>query len=369
MSGSDESNEDLVSGRTNRANDTTKIWAERAVDSPLIGSDTPEEFTGAAMFIVEPAGDPQDPDVWENNDFTPSNPTDAIVGTAWSGNSSAITPGHIGGVGVTGNGGTNQGTGVLGRGGGNGVGGIGVMGIGGSQTEPTWDATVPPGVGVVALGGRQTDDGNTLQLLHGAGIVAIGGGSGQPLPAPTDTGSVGVFAVGADADVQTVNIDGVNTTVGPLAPGAGVIGRGGVPNPSGGPVASGVVGLSGGVAVPAVADTGNAGVFGQSDIGPGVKGASKGDRGGVFGADRFAQVQLVPHDLRTTLPAPVPITPTAILVQREGPGLPKAGRGGDLMAVIDNTKQCTLWFCVQGANGGPARWAQVLLGPPFDGRS
>jgi hypothetical protein len=29
----------------------------------------------------------------------------------------------------------------------------------------------------------------------------------------------------------------------------------------------------------------------------------------------------------------------------------------------------TLWFCVQSAINGPAQWAQVLVGLPFDGQA
>ena len=41
---------------------------------------------------------------------------------------------------------------------------------------------------------------------------------------------------------------------------------------------------------------------------------------------------------------------------------------GDLLALIDKQRQCALWFCVSsGDGGGPAKWAQVLLGPSFNG--
>ena len=60
-----------------------------------------------------------------------------------------------------------------------------------------------------------------------------------------------------------------------------------------------------------------------------------------------------------------PVTPQAINVSDRGLALPKRGRGGELMAVKDDQGACTLWFCVK--DGPPARWAQVLLGPEFDG--
>jgi hypothetical protein len=278
-----------------------------------------------------------------------------------------------------------------------GVGGIGVHGIGGSQSEPTWNPNDPPGTGVLAQGGRQAEF-NKLRLPHGAGVVAIAAGSKQPIPPIVDgsgmsvTGGVGVYAQGAEAKVETLNIDGVPTVVGPTEPGPGVLGRGGVPIPRDRAVAAGVIGLAGDVPIQPFLETGNTGVYGKgpigvhgrSDAGPGVEGSSgKGigvigqsdsDRGGLFSSGRSAQVLLQPFDLHATLPAPVPITATAIPSPQEGPKLPRDGRGGDLMAVIDKKHQCTLWFCVGGAIFGPdgivlnpASWAQVLLGPSFIG--
>jgi hypothetical protein len=64
--------------------------------------------------------------------------------------------------------------------------------------------------------------------------------------------------------------------------------------------------------------------------------------------------------------------PVAIVAEpeRSGARLPKSGRAGDLMSVIDEQGYCTLWFCVKGEIGGaPARWAQALLGPSFDGQA
>ena len=54
MSGSDESGEEIQSGRTNRAENRTKIWAQRNED---------EEFDGEAILVVESAFD------IENDDF------------------------------------------------------------------------------------------------------------------------------------------------------------------------------------------------------------------------------------------------------------------------------------------------------------
>jgi hypothetical protein len=75
-------------------------------------------------------------------------------------------------------------------------------------------------------------------------------------------------------------------------------------------------------------------------------------------------VQLVPVQVKQMRREP-PLIPMAVPI----PALPKTGVGGDLMSVrVVDKGPCTLWFCVsEGAKGGPARWAQVVLGPLFDG--
>ena len=57
------------------------------------------------------------------------------------------------------------------------------------------------------------------------------------------------------------------------------------------------------------------------------------------------------------------MTSKAIPVGPEGGvQLPKDRRGGDLFALMDDKRQCNLWFCVHGEDDAPAKWAQVLLG-------
>jgi hypothetical protein len=103
-----------------------------------------------------------------------------------------------------------------------------------------------------------------------------------------------------------------------------------------------------------------------------VKGIGIGTqgRGGIFESERSAQVRLIPVKGRP-ITEQTAFTPTAIPDPGNlGPELPKAGRGGDLMTIVDDQRHCTLWFCVQdGTNAGAARWAQVLLGTSFDGRA
>ncbi len=189
-----------------------------------------------------------------------------------------------------------------------------------------------------------------------------------------------MFGQGADAKVENIFEGGVATQVGPLEPGAGIIGRGGLPIPPEMPVAAGVIGLAGGETKPPLAQTGGTGVFGagptgvrgEGQGGPGITGFSDKDRGGIFESQRAAQARLVPRRVETRFPEGSPVTPAAIaapVLERGTVALPKNGAAGDLMALLDIGEDCTLWFCVRGASAtGPARWAQVLLGPAFDGQ-
>jgi hypothetical protein len=241
----------------------------------------------------------------------------------------------------------------------------------------------PGGTGVVGFGGHE----------QGTGIAGLGGGiNGQ--------GGIGVQGTGGNVD----------TIVEPIAPGPGVLGRGGVPMPrKEDPVAAGVIGLAGDTAIPLISESGNVGVYGagptggvrgagdqfgveglsnfmgvsgQGVHGPGVNGlgrpgvvgiaADDSPRGGEFDSKRSAQVRLVPQQLQQRIPNQVTVTPTAIPAGSE-PALPKDGRAGDLMVIEmdteDKQRVCRLWFCVQSATSGhPARWAQVLVGSSFDGK-
>jgi hypothetical protein len=396
VSGASESNEDLVSGRVNRSNDQTSVWAENgAVTDPIlpVGS-TPVAYKGGNILVASVS-----PDV--NNDYRPSTPLNAILGNGW-----------MGGTGVTGNGGAAGGTGVHGLGGANGVGvmgdgnragagvigrggplvgtgvlgigslggsaGVGVQGVGGIA-----NIGGPPAAGVFGQGGTISGT-NTDRRLLGAGVIGVGGDAGSaPASPPADAGSVGVFGQGADAKVDsTPGPGGTPVLSGPLEPGAGIIGRGGVPVPPSPrmQMAAGVIGLAGGEDKPSLSQTGNVGVFGQGPTGvrgrgkagPGINGSSSADRGGVFSSAQAAQARLVPHGIEIELPSGVPVTPTGIgesHLERGVVLLPKDGFAGDLMTLRDSAGNCTLWFCVRSADAnGPARWSQVLLGPSFYGQ-
>jgi hypothetical protein len=429
MAGSDESGEDMESGRTNRAEDRTRIWAQQEQGQP---------FNGDVIFIVEGAGDIEDDDY-----VLPSSRLHGILGSGVNEGVGVIGLDadhrdqdltHIVKIGVFGRGET----GVLGEG----SRGPGVEGLGGDRPFNT-----PDGAGVIGRGGRQPDTNNKERKPHGAGVIGMGGGRSRKLQNDSIVGSVGVFGQGAEAETRSVD----GSDHGPQSPGAGVVGRGGVTIPPRGPVAPGVVGLAGGADdLPSLAFEGDIGVYGRgatgvegsgaagpgvhgrgSDgeglalsrgvIGPGVlgeggqgrdplnpdrfvfgagvvgfagdppppsfaetrdtgvygagrtgvKGSGFEGRGGVFQSERSAQVRLIPAR-RPQSREQASFTPTVIPDPgRLGPELPREGRVGDLMSTVDDDGQCSLWFCVrEGTSGaGPARWAQVLLGPLFDGRA
>ena len=81
-SGSDLTGEDLVAGRTNRAEERTIIVADVAPGAP--------NYNGPAILMVEVATD-LDNSEWDQSDyedlqtFTPSNQINGIMATAWSG--------------------------------------------------------------------------------------------------------------------------------------------------------------------------------------------------------------------------------------------------------------------------------------------
>lgn len=424
MSGSSESNEDLVAGRVNRANDQTTIWAENRYSSvDVVFIEVGEfriPFTSNVIFKVEAAKDSED-----SGEFRPPSPLDAIVGVGWSAEHNGLSGGigvtglggAVGGLGVRGEGGENatgvlgdaggraagvvglggprEGSGVFGLGSGGerfgrrGRGGTGVHGAGGlADLSPAGGSgggapppEVLPGTGVLGQGGTITDQNKERRLL-GTGVIGVGGDAGNDdRPSPSNAGSAGVFGQGAEARIDQVFEGGASTLVGPAEAGAGVIGRGGLPVPREFPVGAGVIGLAGGHDKPAIDETGGCGVYGlgtigvraRGDGGPGVHARSDADRGGVFATERAAQVRLVPQRVRTRLPETTAVTPTGIAPAALASGvvsLPKAGEAGDLMTLSDDLGQCTLWFCVRdGSGGGPARWAQVLLGQAFDGQS
>lgn len=411
MAGSDHSGQDMEAGRTNRAEDQTRIWAQR---------EQGESFNGDVIFVVEAARDIEDDDFVNVSPGLHAIRGSSVGGTGVIGLSSQVADIDIAlakKVGVFGKGDTgvrgqgNPGIEGIGFSGGTGDGpggGTGVVGRGGRRSEGD-----PHGVGVVGLGGSHRGDAPAVpELVAGAGVfgqgvegegarkpgVGIIGRGGDPLPggsvAPGIVGlsrgiglnidipalDTGVFGLGGTGvtGFGTVGpgVRGNGGPEGPISEGdpeklqAGVVGEGGAVLDDVGRMihGAGVIGVARDEAPLTFAETGETGVYGAGR--DGVKGIASEGRGGIFQSERSAQVQLIPAR-RPDRNEQAAFIPTVIADPGQlGPELPREGRGGDLMSVINDEGQCSLWFCVRdGTREGPARWAQVLLGPLFDGRA
>ena len=212
------------------------------------------------------------------------------------------------------------------------------------------------GVGIIGRG----DHG----LVSAPGVVGFAGGvTDETIDSGTGVFGQGVIGVGG----QGTRGPGVKGTGSPEE--AGVLGIGGKQRTDPAKQGPGVVGIGQGNEVStAFVSAIETGVFGLGE--DGVKGVGIGGRGGVFQSERSAQVQLIPAKGRR-IAEQTAFIPTVIADPGKlGPELPRVGRGGDLMTIVDDQGQCTLWFCVRdGTDAGAARWAQVLLGPLFDGRA
>ena len=334
------SGDDIKAGRASGANSSTFVVGEKPDD------DNPPDFNGDFIFVVGPLKNPVV--------RSPGHTTGGILALGCNG--PVPSPG---GVGVSGVGGPNQGTGVQGTGGAgdSGRGGIGVQGIGGSIEEGPTEGNEPlpnPGLGVIGQGGTQNPH-DTSGAPHGAGVVGVAGAAN--IPDFPDMGSVGVFGQGGDA-VRRTSIDGSGKKrkKGPHDPGAGIIGRGGSQKEDGSFLAMTGPGVAGQADLPPLAETGSVGVHGSSHTGVGVKGHSntiagvhgRSDRGrgGLFESGDAAQINLKPL---------------------ENHELPFDGQTGDLLVLTRNagtSDQLTeLWFCPQGATSvRKAGWKSVQLG-------
>jgi hypothetical protein len=393
MAGSNKSGQDMEAGRTNRAEDQTRIWAQ---------CENGEQFNGDVLFVVEAARDIEDDDFVDVSPGLHAIRGSSVGGTGVIGLSSQVADIDIalakqvgvfgkGNIGVRGEGnpgvegigfsggagdGIGGGTGVVGRGGRRPEGelqGIGVVGLGGSHPG---DAPVTPDLVVAGAGvfghGAEGEGGTS----PGAGVIGIGG---DPLPG----GSVAAGLVGLSHDINAVSASfALDTGVFGLG-GTGVTGKGTVGpgvRGSGGPVprievdpeelqagvvgeagvgldqigrtihGAGVIGLARDKAPLTFAETGETGVYGTGQTG--VKGVGAAGRGGVFESDQIAQVNLTP------------------LFNQ--PNLPCEGKAGDLLVVSplkpgdeDKSEQgvASLWFCIrsQTQERGPAVWARVAF--------
>jgi hypothetical protein len=341
MAGSSHSGQDMEAGRTNRAENRTIFWAQRESDG---------DFDGDAIFIVEAARDIED------DDFRLVDDGMAVHGVRASG--------------------TGAGAGVLGfnrshpvdhpgeelspldiaRSRSVGVFGKGLTGVvGQGDLRGIADQHIVDGRGVGIIG--RGDHG----LVDAPGVVGFAGGQ----TSETIDGGIGVFGQGGiGVGGRGTSGPGVKGTGSPEE--AGLLGIGGKQLTAEGKQGPGVVGIGHGNEVSAAfASTIETGVFGLGE--DGVKGVGIGGRGGVFQSDRAAQVHLVPAQ-GPRMPEQASFIPTvAADPGRSGAPLPRNGRAGDLMSVVDDQGRCTLWFCVEGSERASARWSQVLLGPSFDG--
>ena len=243
----------------------------------------------------------------------------------------------------------------------------------GTLSLPTGGAigTLPEGNGIVSIGlngvagyvHAAPRDKSIERDVH-AGVLGVGGSASPGVFGRGVNGVIG-YENGTPRNLTWEGQDtsGVIGNGGPAGTGVrGIGGNGGVLGES---TSTGVAGVS--TLAPGVSGSSSsgAGVSGTSDTGPGISGSSSKDNGGVFRSDSAAQLFLIPSPIGPMNSASG-ITPQAINVQDRGPKFPKNARGGQLMAVTDNKQgACTLWFCVK--DGPPARWAQVLVGPEFDG--
>jgi hypothetical protein len=335
MAGSDHSGEDIEAGRVNRAENRTILWAQRPAEKG-------EEFEGAAILIVEAAPQIEDDDFKLVDDDRDAHGVLASGIGAGAGvvgfhrRNPIIAPGeelspadlaHAGKAGVFGKGAT----GVVAQG-----------DLGGATLT---DPTIADGVGVGIIGRGDKD------VFNAPGVVGFSGAVTDET-VDTNTGVIGKGETGVGGlGTGGPGVRGVGSKGQP-----GVLGIGGIARDT--KQGSGVVGLGRGKNLTAPFDPPpDTGVFGGGL--DGVKGVGTEGRGGIFQSELSAQVQLVP------LPARVSPDRTQL-----GPSLPTNGRAGDLMSVVDRVGECTLWLCVKGEDAGrAARWAQVLLGPPFDGRA
>jgi hypothetical protein len=361
--GAVESGKDFVSGRVNRANSPTEIWALKKAD----------ESFGPTLFSarVNASSAAENPD----------GPVIGIYGAGWAPDGTegrwlnGKTIGSELGIGVKGEGCVNGGTGVMGVGGSSNsraAGGIGVHGIGGSELDGS-GRIENIGLGVLGMGAVRPPSNNIKRLPHGAGVAGYGGGGSTAADyrgnlrlinkiASTFQGP-GILGVGSEKEIS---FDDDGNTSGPTNPAAGVVGIGGVDldsltSPSDQErIGSGIIGLNSRLESALKHEEAH-------DItGAGVYGYSENGRGGIFATDNIAQIRLVPVESEPPLVPRLPGSPFIVGPIEGNPELPFDGRPGDVFSMSNKAGGATgLWFCmVTSANnqGGGAVWAPIVFG-------
>jgi hypothetical protein len=281
---------------------------------------------------------------------------DATAGSPTGQLAALQTLGFSGWPGLIGQGGSNQGAGVVGI---------------ASDTDPTDPfenlRSEVLGVNAGVLG--------ISQMGNGVGVKGTNVATGN-------TSGIGVEGIANDAGV---GVKGTNVATGTNSSGTGVAGIANDPD-----AGIGVFGQANGrlgigvqaesdnhIAVAAVSGNGTA-VDASSSTGTAVAGTSNSGRAAVFRADRAAQVQLVPHNPPRQPRPNQPFAAQALIAKGEETAFPAIGQAGDLLCtnmlvrppVGPAVELCTLWFCERTGSGktDPAHWRQVLLGPVFNGQ-
>ena len=206
------------------------------------------------------------------------------------------------------------------------------------------DLAATTNVGVVGFGGdgpkAVTVGGSAVgPVSAGAGIRGIGGVAAAPgtsvtLGGPGVVGVAGGVTVPADATVAEIGVAGFG---GPAVNvGIGVLG---VSSSS-----PGVSGTSTSAAGVAGSSTSAPGVAATSSSGVGVSGSSAGSNGGWFRSGTVAQIHLEP--LRDPLVSPQGVIP---------------GVAGDLLVLTPRGERvtATLWFCTTTGEETTAQWVNI----------
>jgi hypothetical protein len=318
--------EDIEAGRTTGENQTTILVGEA---SAFAAGDFHDD-----VFLVS---------TWNaSGEKNPGHPTDGVYGVAYEG-----------GFGVVGFGGGPRGTGIVGQGGWGRiakavaplswaeiggrdkiqertVGGIGVHGLGGNQEGQS----IPAGSGIVGQGGKPDTSPTNEKISAGPGVVGIAGG--LPVPDPNATRDTGVYGEGP---------------TGVFAQGAPIPGGSGQ---SIGVVAKGAIGMQAtGDRVGSIVRGIVAGEFLGDAIGL-VAGSNKGRAALFSSARKHAQITLVAPDDTTVPPAEGNIGDLLLI----GPTLNNR----------DVAVQLWLCTTTGSGADSPAFWQPVQLGPAIQGQ-
>jgi hypothetical protein len=245
--------------------------------------------------------------------------------------------------------------GVFGMSEGSGLSDIGVRG------ENVWDDTAA---------GHQLGDGHGVGVLgkvrvqNGVGVRGENVASFGPAIAVVGESSVGTGVQGVSHGVSGIGVSGQSD-----------VGYG-VSASSNNDTALNAVTLSG-TAVRGLATSGVGGVFAAGGAGIQPGDAPLG-RAGVFRADSAAQVRMVPHPPSNRTTTNQQFSVQVLISKGHETEFPANGQMGDLLCTTMLVRSPlgppvqvgALWFCEQSGKDKtqPAHWRQVVLGPVFFGQ-